>query len=238
MVFVVGDEESHYFLLLVVLTLYVRQLQTAILVPVVSLDSGLALIFKHGVDYLHSVGNGEADAVALLPSLGVERTCAEEYAYHVEGARLWCVCLPHMGAVLLLAVLLHVYLAVGIAIESLVDGVAVGLACSLAEVERLKLGGVVAQQRVAHAEELVGTFRRACDERRSICRLAMIPALYGRHRRVAHLHPHKLPVEVEVVSEKLARLESRVLELALCLRRAYAHDNQGYSEYKFSNFHK
>jgi len=38
-------------------------------------------------------------------------------------------------------------------------------------------------------------------------------------------------VEVEVVGKKLARLECRVLELALCLRRAYAHDNKGYSEY-------
>ena len=157
---------------------------------VIRLDSGLALIFEHGIDYLHSVCNGEVDAVALLPSLGIERACSEENAYHVECASFGGVVLPHVCAVLLLTVLLHVYLTVGISVESLVYGIAVALTCSLTEVERFKLCSVITEQRVAHAEELVGICRCACDERGTIGRFAMIPALYGRHC--------KLPIQVPV----------------------------------------
>ena len=114
MIGVVGDIEAHDFLILAVLIFDVRELEAAIFVSVVRLHRGLSLIFEHGRYNLCAVGDGEMDAVALLPSYGIEGACSEEGAQHVEGTLRRVRFMPNMCAVVLLLVLLEVCLSTGI----------------------------------------------------------------------------------------------------------------------------
>ena len=217
MVLVVGDVEAHNLLILAVLLLHVRQLQTTILVAVVGFHRGLAAIENlGGVDVL-AVGNGEMDGVALLPPRGIEGAGTQEDVEHVVDTLVLHALLPLVCAVVLLTVLAQMLAAVRIAVEHLIDGVALALACSLAEVERLHLGRTVTEQGVAQHEHVVNALVASRGERRAPGMIAVIFAQHRRHGGCACLYPYKLPVVIEVICEKLARLEGCVLVCALCL---------------------
>ena len=181
MMHVVRNVEARDLFLLIAFVLDVRELQAAVLHAVVGLDGGIALVFEDGVDDLRSVGDGYVYALALLPTLGVERACAQEDAHHVVGARRAVELVPYVLAVVLLSVQLHVLMVVAVRVERLVYGVSLAFARSFAIVEWFEVECVVAEQRVAHHEHLVECLRRACDERHAQRRLAVIVALHYRH---------------------------------------------------------
>ena len=194
---------------------------------VVGLDGGLAQIAHLFGVHVLAVCHGELHYIAFLPSFWIERAGTEKHVEHVVDAVVVGALLPLVSAVVILAVLAYVALAVGIAVEHFVHRVAFALACSLAEVERCHVGGGVAKQRVAKHEEVVHLAVAAGGQTGAVGRLAAIAAGDGIHGGGARFHPHKLPVVVEVVGEKLVAAKGGIAECALGCCRECAQQDDG-----------
>jgi len=123
----------------------------------------------------------------------------------------------------------EVAVVVGVGVPQLVDVVALAFACPFAEVEGCEVGIGVAEQGVAHDEDIVQLAVAACDETAAQGLLSFVAGLYGGHGGGAYLDPHEFPVEEEVVAEELAGLEGRVLDAALCRggQRQKGHQAEG-----------
>ena len=103
----------------------------------------------------------------------------------------------------------------GIAIPQLVDIVAVAFTGSLTEVQWRDVHIGITQQRVAHHKDIVQLAVSSRNQTTAESLLTFVSRLYGRHRGRTDLHPHELPVEVEVIAQKLARLEGGILDATL-----------------------
>ena len=124
--------------------------------------------------------------------------------------------MPAMPSAIMLPVLLYLAFAVGIGVEYLIYGISLALPGSLAVVEWCEVEGVVAQQCVSEHKHVVNLLVATCDEACPVCFLAIVPALNDVHGGRTCLYPYELPVVVEVVCQKLSRLEGSVSEAALC----------------------
>ena len=191
-------------------------MQTSVFATVVSLDSGFALVAELSRAEAIAIGDGDVDIVTFLPTCRVEGASTQEDAQHIVDAIVESAILPFVFALVGEAMLLEVDFAIWIVVEYLIDGVSVALASSLAEVEGSKVECVVAKEGVAQYKPIVNLVVATSDKARTISFLAVAFALYGVHRSCSSLYPHEFPVVVEVVCEKLARLEGCVSECALC----------------------
>ena len=214
---VVGNIEVHDALIFPVLFLQVAELQAAVFHVVVTLDGLLALIEQASRSHAVPVGYGEVHDVSLFPPRHAEAACPKENVEHVVDTISERLRVPDMCAVILLAMLADVALIVLVRIEYLVHGVTLALAGSLAIIERLHLGGRVAEQGVTQDEHAIHLLASPGSEAGAIGWLALVYRLDGGEAGVARLHPDELPVIVKVVGEELTRRESGVAKLALCL---------------------
>ena len=218
MVLIVGHVESDELVALVILPLIEGEDQTAeLLLGVAHLEILASAELQPGVAQASCVTDRHTDDFALLHIGGVEIAGTKEDRHHVIDAGLVFRGLPVLLAVGIDAVFLEFAVLVGVAVPYLIDIVSVALTGSLAEIEWREVGAAIRQQRVAHHEILVEPFITACDE----VGFPGILALELRHLRVhrggADLQPDKLPVEVEVVVQRLARLEGGILNTTLGL---------------------
>ena len=106
----------------------------------------------------------------------------------------------------------------GIGIPQLVHIISLALASTFAMVERSQVHVTIADERVAHDKHAVEPLVATRDETGTECLLPPKGRLDRRHAGRSHLQPDELPVEVKVVGQELAFLESRVLNAALCAR--------------------
>ena len=214
-VLVVGDEEAHNLLVFSVFPLQIGEFQTTVFLAIVSLDDRLSAELQLTFLTVIAIDDGEVDDMSLLPVDGIEGTSTEEDAQHVVDTVVISVLLPRTGTVDTLEVLLDVSLASGIAVENLVNGIALALLGTLTEIERSHVGSGVAKQRVAQHEHVVGPAVATCGQRSTIGVLTLIDTVHGIHRSIAGFHPYELPVEIEVISQELTTVESRVTESTL-----------------------
>jgi hypothetical protein len=101
-------------------------------------------------------------------------------------------------------VLLEVAVAFWIGVPELVDIVAFAFSGTFTIVEWFEPQRRIAEQRVTHDEHVVQLTVTAGDEAAAECILSFETGLYGRHGRSTYLYPYELPVEIEVVTYKLA----------------------------------
>ena len=129
-------------------------------------------------------------------------------------------------AVVVDTMLAGVGLAASVAVEHLIDGIALALSRPFAIVERLHLLAVVSQQGVAQDEVVV---KLAVAPRREAGAVGGFPMVGRGHGIVGGrtgLDPDKLPVVIEVVSQELTALECGVAKRALCCCAGDYHDEQ------------
>ena len=107
--------------------------------------------------------------------------------------------------------------AIGIGVPQFVNIIAITFTSSLTEIEGSQFLISITKQGVAHYEHVVQLVVTTCYQTATESLLSLIFRLYGRHRCCTNLHPYKLPVEVEVIAQKLARLEGKVLNTTLSL---------------------
>ena len=212
MVGVVGDVERHDFFLFSVFRFHEREDKTTVFrFGIFHLEGLLAAVDDVLRLALPAVGHDELDAVALLVFGSVERAGAHHHAEHVEGTLVAF----KLAALRLVRVALveHVDLAGGrgVAVPHFLLAVGVALKGSLAVVERGEVEPGVAHEGVAHDEELVGRFGAAGNQVVLVGRLPVVDGFRGVHGSGAHLDPHELPVEVEVIDERFAAFEGRIL---------------------------
>ena len=217
MVLVVGDVEAYQLVGLSVLMLVEGEYQAAeLLFRRADLEVVVTPELHPGVGEVLGVADGQADDVSLLHLRRVEVACTQEYAHHVVDAAGILLLLPLVLALVGDAVHLQVAVAARVGVPQLVHVVALALACSFPEINRCEVFcRAQRQQCVAHHEDVVELAVAACYEAGLIDRLPLVCRLGGLHAGTAHLEPHELPVEVQVVVELLACLEGSVLNAAL-----------------------
>ena len=110
---------------------------------------------------------------------------------------------------------LQVAVALGISIPELVNIIALAFTGTLTIVEWFEAQRRIAEQRITHDEHIVQLTVTTCNQAATEGILAIECRLHGRHGGSTHLHPYELPVEVEVVAYKLARLKGVILNTTL-----------------------
>ena len=161
------------------------------------------------------IADGHRNRTALLQLRGIEVSGTEEDRHHVEDTVLILRCLPFMITMTIDTMFLQTAVTIGIAVPYLVNVIAVALACAFPEIKRREIRITIGYQRIAHREVLVEFVVAPSNEIRLPCILPLKLRESGIHRGGAHLHPDELPVEVQIIGERLARLKGRVLYATL-----------------------
>ena len=217
MILVIRDVEGDDFLLLPLLVLHKGEDEAAVDGIIIGLDFLPAPVDKRLLLHLAAGGHGKEDAVAHFIVGGVVGTGLRQDAQHVEDAA--GVAILHLlrvaRGVVPGAALLHVRQAVTVRKPRLVHRVALAFLGSFPEVEGFQLVADVAGQRIAHLEEEVGLLAAHGEQIEAVGRLLMIGGFIDGEACQSHFLPDKLPVEIQVVHDVLARLEGQVLRRAL-----------------------
>ena len=166
-VLVVGDVEGDDFLLAPFLVVFHEGEDKA------TIDGFIIVfgfeLFLSSVDeclflYFASGGHLEMDFVSYLIIFRVERAGALQDAEHVVDALVHGLLCGADASVLVQASLVGLALSARVAEPCFIHGVSLSLFGSLAEVERLHLGGHAADEGVAHLEEVVCPSAAGGDE--------------------------------------------------------------------------
>ena len=219
-VHVIGDIESHHFLVLLAHALHEGEDEAAIGHARVLHLEFLATAIDEGLFAdIVTISHLEAYALAVLVGRRVEGAGTHQHADHIEDAL--------RGAVVVVAditfpvdeALLELHLAAtGIGVPYLVHIVALALERALAVVEGLQLGRDVADEGVAHHEELVGSLAAARNQVAAIGIATIVLGLLDAEVGCAGFDPDEFPVEVQLVVQFLARVEGGVHHRTLGLR--------------------
>ena len=228
MVVVIGDVESDNFLFL--LTLILNEGKDEAAIGNTCRFHGellLAPVDERLVGHFVAIRHLETQVLPLAKVGGIEGTSAEYHAEHIEDALLGAVLLIEDESLVVLEALLELDAIGGrIAVPHLVNVVAFPLESSLAVVEWFELGSDIGEKGIAHHEELVGALVAAGDEMATVGLLPLIGGVGDIQVCRSGLHPDEFPVEIELIVQVLAALESFVLEGALCDGRHSGYDGQ------------
>ena len=216
-VLIVGDIEVDDLLPLVsiIVAIHISELQTTVGTAIVTFYVHLTLITELSRIGLHTVNNREVDNKSFLPPCRIKGTCPHKNTHHIIDTLAERMLLMHAPTIMTEAVLLDVALPVRIGVVDLIHGIALAFPRPFAIIKRRHVERVIAEQRVAEHEEVVGFLVATRDKAALIGRQATEVSLVDVEGCRAHFHPYKLPVEIEVLGQALTRLECSVAERAL-----------------------
>ena len=226
MIIIVSHVEVNNLLPLITILLHIRQLQTPVLHTVVTLHNLLTTIHNPRRITTVAVHHRKINHLTLLPTLRIKRTSTDKHIQHVIHTITITLLQPRVTAVRLLPVLTTNCLTVSIIIKHLVNIITLALPGTLTVIQRSHIQTAVAQQRVTQHKHVVNTLAATSRQTRTPSTPTTVAALHSRHRSCAGLHPHKLPVIIQVIRQIFTRLESSVAKRTLTLRCRHPHKQQ------------
>ena len=199
MIGIVSDIEAEKVLFLLLLVVEEGEDKTAVGLVVVGLEILPASVDEDLVAQALACDHTESGSLSDLVSGEVHGAGEGKNIEHVVDTFGACHLLIRPFSVGILVAHLHGSLVVAwIGIPHLIDCIAFAFAGSLAEIERHEFMGGIADEGVAHWEELVTGLVAQEDEVGPECLLAFIARRGDIELGGSDLHPYELPVEVEV----------------------------------------